>query len=125
MKGAYILIIRLDRERTIRVGKRRINFRKGFYCYVGSAMNSIEKRIERHKRKNKKMHWHIDYLLKHSRIVGVKMFKSRTRNECRISKQIAKKADRSVDGFGCSDCKCKSHLHYFRKNSYPFSCQYG
>ena len=29
--------------------------------YVGSAKANLTKRIERHKRKRKKMHWHLDY----------------------------------------------------------------
>ncbi|MFB6215830.1 MAG: DUF123 domain-containing protein, partial [Candidatus Aenigmatarchaeota archaeon] len=39
----------------------KIDFRQGVYVYVGSAMNSVEKRLERHFSDNKKMHWHIDY----------------------------------------------------------------
>ena len=70
MKGIYCLIIKLDKDKSIKIGKLNyINFKKGYYCYVGSALNNLKKRIERHKRKNKKLHWHIDYLLKHAKII--------------------------------------------------------
>jgi Uri superfamily endonuclease len=68
MKGTYALIIELASDERISVGKLgKINFKKGYYLYVGSGQNSLEARIARHLRKRKKKFWHIDYLLASSR----------------------------------------------------------
>ena len=45
LKGTYCLIIHLRKDTSIEVGKRGlINFSKGYYVYVGSALNSLESR---------------------------------------------------------------------------------
>jgi Uri superfamily endonuclease len=112
MKGAYVLLIRLDSTQVIRIGKLgRMRFRRGYYAYVGSAMNGIESRILRHLSKGKKMHWHIDYLLRKGKIVEIHCFSSGSREECRIADKFLKRFP-SIAGFGCSDCKCSSHLFY-------------
>lgn len=115
-KGIYCLIIFLDKNRKIKIGKRFCNFPRGFYCYVGSALNNLKKRIERHYRKNKKKHWHIDYFLDKSKIVDAKKIEN-FEKECSLSKEIEKFSDKIVmKGFGSSDCKCSTHLYYFYKN---------
>jgi len=111
MKGSYVLLIKLEKDSTIKVGKLgNIFFKKGFYVYVGSALNSLEKRIERHKRPDKKIHWHIDYLLKHAKIKNAFYIESNEKEECQIANKFGKLEH--IPGFGCSDCKCKSHLFY-------------
>jgi Uri superfamily endonuclease len=114
--GVYALLITVPKNRTVRVGRlgpRR--FSQGVYVYVGSAMNSLEGRISRHFRSTKRTHWHIDYFLDSSgvRLAGVATRPTVARLECRMSQVIQKRFLSSVDGFGCSDCKCDSHLHYF------------
>lgn len=116
-KGAYCLIIKLNKNKRIKIGKLGfINFKKGYYCYIGSALNNLEKRIERHKRKNKKLKWHIDYFLRYEKIVDVIKIKTNKRIECLLSKKIEKIADDKIKNFGCSDCKCSSHLYHFKTN---------
>ncbi len=61
MKGVYLLVMELPKNTSVMVGKHRlVHFQKGYYVYVGSALNGLEQRIERHLRKQKKIHWHID-----------------------------------------------------------------
>ncbi len=116
-KGAYCLVMVLGKNKRIEIGKLgKIQFLKGYYCYVGSALNSLEKRIERHKRKEKRLHWHIDHFLKHAKIIDTIKIETDKKVECTISKNIAKIADDTISGFGCSDCKCSSHLYYSKKN---------
>lgn len=116
-KGAYCLVMRLEEEREIPIGRRPpVRFPSGFYCYVGSAMNSLERRICRHKSREKRLHWHIDWFLEHASIEEVKSIETNKRIECSLSQDIAGLSDSSVKGFGCSDCRCGSHLHYFREN---------
>lgn len=38
-------------------------FPAGWYVYTGSARNGVHQRIRRHLRREKRKHWHIDYLL--------------------------------------------------------------
>lgn len=66
MKGCYCLIISLSKSQKLNIGSLYQNhkFKKGWYVYIGSAMNSLVPRIKRHLSDDKKMHWHIDYLLK-------------------------------------------------------------
>lgn len=110
MKGSYVLIIKLDKDKEIEIGKLgKIKFKKGYYAYVGSALNNMEKRIERHFRKKKKMRWHIDYFLKHSKIIAVFYKESNKKEECKIASKFSLPY---IKNFGCSDCKCKSHLFY-------------
>jgi Uri superfamily endonuclease len=112
MKGSYILIIKLEQDKTIQIGKLgKIHFKKGFYVYVGSALNGLKQRINRHIRKNKKKHWHIDYFLDFAEVVEILFKESETKIECNIAKTLEKKLV-SIPDFGCSDCRCKSHLFY-------------
>jgi len=112
MKGTYLLIIEVKMDSIFQIGKlRNVRFNKGFYVYVGSALNGLEKRILRHTKKQKKLHWHIDYFLKDAKIVDTFYKESNFKEEC----AIAKKLDEiflSISGFGCSDCSCNSHFFY-------------
>lgn len=112
MKGSYLVLIEIKCNDTIKIGKLgHLDFQKGFYVYVGSAINGLEPRINRHLRKKKKIHWHIDFLLNNSKIINVFYKENSFKEECKISKEFNKKLQ-SVENFGCSDCKCKSHLFY-------------
>ncbi len=112
MKGSYLLILKNNKEQEIKVGalgKRR--FLPGYYLYVGSALNNLEKRIERHKRKRKKKFWHIDYLTTRFKFLGSVKFPSERKKECQIA-GILKKDFLAIDGFGATDCACLAHLFY-------------
>lgn len=112
MKGSYILVIKLKEKKSIQIGKLgKIIFEKGFYVYVGSALNGLEQRINRHLRTNKKKHWHIDYFLDFTNIIDIIYKESLTKEECNIAIELDKYLA-SIPGFGCSDCKCKSHLFF-------------
>ncbi len=112
MKGSYVLVIEVLDDLEIEVGRLgRIDFGKGFYMYVGSAMNNLEKRIRRHLREEKKRFWHIDYLLEHAEIKEVVCFESEKKQECVLAEYLKESFD-SIKGFGCSDCSCKSHLFF-------------
>ena len=115
MKGSYILEIELKNNKTIKIGKLGdIFFKKGTYFYVGSALNGIESRIKHHLKKDKKNHWHIDYLLRYATIKRVVYKENAIREECNIAKQLSKYLT-PIHGFGCSDCKCDSHLFFVDK----------
>ncbi len=116
MNGIYILIIHVKKKIKIKIGKLGyLEFKKGKYAYVGSAQNNIKKRIKRHFSKHKKRFWHIDYLLLNKDVKLKKAFwkKAKKREECRVA-CFLENYEEPIKGFGCSDCKCYSHL--FRLN---------
>jgi len=110
MRGTYALIVQVPFDIEISVGTLgRRSFPAGYYVYVGSAMGGVEKRIGRHLRREKKVRWHIDYLLMRARVVDVIVAEGR--GECRAARSLAKRL-RPIEGFGSSDCDCSSHLFY-------------
>ena len=118
MKGCYCLIISMTKSEKLQIGHLHDNykFKKGYYVYIGSAMNSLTARINRHLSDEKKMHWHIDYLLKseNSEIRDVLFNISDEKIECDLASKIAENGE-GISKFGCSDCNCKSHLIYFKR----------
>lgn len=119
MTGAYILILYNPKKQKIKVGKlSKIEFVKGYYFYVGSGMKNLEQRVLRHRRKDKKIKWHIDYLTRKFKFIDAKLFPSSKRLECQIAKILSKNLI-MVKSFGCSDCRCQSHLFY-SQNNYQF-----
>jgi len=116
MKGIYVLLISLSKDAKLHIGSLGvIAFRKGLYAYVGSAQNSIDKRVARHFSRRKKKFWHIDYLLssKHAKILAVYFKIASKKEECQIARLLSKQ-ELFVPGFGCSDCACCSHLFIVR-----------
>ena len=114
-KGTYCLLISLAKGRGIRIGKRDPHFfPKGFYCYIGSAMINLDKRVDRHLAIEKRFHWHIDWFLNYAKVYEVKVIRNLERLECSLSRDLSAFSELSVmPGFGSSDCNCETHLHYF------------
>ena len=112
------LIISMKKSEKLDIGHlhNMHKYRKGYYVYIGSAMNSLVPRLNRHLSDEKKMHWHIDYLLKspdcHIRDILFNI--SEERIECDLAESISKDGE-EIPGFGCSDCSCSSHLIYFKR----------
>lgn len=112
MKGTYTLLLENTAPVEIQIGALgKIEFEKGSYAYVGSALNGLESRIERHLSDEKKLHWHIDYLLKRAQIKEVLYAEGEQKKECDIAENLANPFT-SIEGFGSSDCDCESHLFY-------------
>ncbi len=118
--GSYVLLIEIAEPVQIYVGALgKLDFEKGIYVYVGSALNGLYPRILRHIRTNAnktaKFHWHIDYLLsaENVRLTRILTFISDKRLECRIAHGIANRA-KPIPKFGSSDCKCAGHLYKLR-----------
>ena len=120
-KGAYRLIIYLSTDREIEIGALgKFLFKKGWYVYTGSAMNNLQKRVDRHNRKEKTLRWHIDYFLNDSctEIEETLYYPSDEKNECELNAMLLVEPGVSVPvkGFGSSDCSvCPAHLLYFGK----------
>lgn len=120
--GIYSLIIELNKDEKIKIGKLgKFDFKKGLYVYTGSALSGLERRIDRHKKKRKKKFWHIDYLLanKHAKISKIIKIETNKRLECKLNKIVSCIPNTRIlaEGFGSSDCNCKSHLNYLEGKS--------
>jgi Uri superfamily endonuclease len=128
-RGSYCLCIIVDRDSEIGVGSLGlIQFPKGHYVYIGSALSSLIPRLERHLRtsrgEGRVAHWHIDYLLREPGVYVKAIYATdwTVRMECEIAAHIAEKGD-PVPKFGSSDCTCVSHL--YRVNSFRFIKETG
>ncbi len=125
ISGSYVLVFRLWESIQVRVGALGlINFQSGFYLYVGSAMGGrLLQRVHRHIKppKDKKIHWHLDYLLETAAhttsLEKILLYPSMERWECELAKIIGQKSNGKIEGFGSSDCKCASHLFYCTPNN--------
>ena len=86
-------------------------------------MNSLTARIKRHLSDEKKLHWHIDYLLKSENcdVIEVIYNISTEKIECNLSQLISQKSE-GIANFRCSDCQCKSHLYYFKNRNEAIEC---
>ncbi len=116
MNGIYCLIIRVEKNISLKIGALGvIDFKQSYYAYIGSAQNNLEKRIERHLSKTKKIRWHIDYLLSYPAVKIEKVLykEAGKQEECRTASLLSKTAE-GRKGFGCSDCRCLSHLFRIR-----------
>ena len=117
-RGTYVLVFRLVEETDIRVGRLgEFSFPAGYYLYVGSAQGSggLVARVARHRRAEKRLHWHVDYLTRCADIIDVWYIESPRHLECVVAEAIAALPDARVPvpGFGSSDCRCPAHLLYF------------
>ncbi len=118
-KGIYTLILRLDSDVDIVVGALgTIRFEKGYYAYTGSArgpggLKRVERHLEVMRGTNPTRRWHIDYLLPFTHLEIAVTTKTEDDLECAIAKGVGSQLV-SIPRFGCTDCKCKSHLHFSR-----------
>ena len=117
-RGTYVLVLRLVEETHIRVGKLgEFSFPAGHYLYVGSAQGSggLAARVARHRRTEKRLLWHIDYLTRRADVIDVWYVESPRHLECAVAEAIAALpgARVLVPGFGSSDCRRPAHLFYF------------
>jgi Uri superfamily endonuclease len=122
MRGAYCLLIGLEHDAEIGVGALGARkFPRGLYVYIGSAQSGIGARVGRHVSGTGRKHWHVDYLLEHATVLSmVALQVSSKEDECLVAQSLLSLdgAEVVVDGFGSSDCSCRSHLVYFDTDDY-------
>jgi len=114
LKGIYVLIFKINKTISVAIGALgMLVFQEGLYAYVGSAQNNLELRVKRHHSREKRLFWHIDYLLNNeaAKLIGVYYTQGDKAKECEIARLLLENAE-PVPGFGCSDCHCKSHLFH-------------
>jgi sugar fermentation stimulation protein A len=114
-RGNYLILLKLPEPAEIAAGALGPRlYAPGWYVYAGSAQKNLSTRINRHLRKvRKQKHWHLDYLTPHAETIKALPILSYRNLECSLAKALADLGGRAVPSFGCSDCRCKSHLYYF------------
>ncbi len=108
----YQLFISIKQDICVEIGRLgTFEFPAGIYVYTGSAKRGMEKRLARHRSTEKKLRWHIDYLLNHPAVSLDKIVRY-VEAECDINAQTVGKI--IVPGFGAGDCRsrCGSHLKF-------------
>ncbi len=119
MKGTYTIVVRCKEAGYSTFGKLgRARLRKGYYLYTGSALGhgavSLERRLERHFRRRKRLRWHIDYLTSRPNcyVTGAVYVVSDVHLECKVNSSLSKELNVSpiLLKIGASDCKCNGHL---------------
>lgn len=116
-RGGYLLVLEASRSLPIQVGSLGlIAFPKGYYVYVGSARANLAKRMERHLRRRKQFHWHIDYLRDRVDSCTALPVRSSDDLEHDMATALGRMADWTIPRFGSSDCKCPTHLFGFKEN---------
>ena len=114
-RGVYLLFLKLKEIQKIRPGKlSQTEFKPGIYLYVGRAKQVLQRRLERHLRKEKKFFWHIDYFLQKAEIEEI-WIRYDFFDECWAAselKNILKDSLFPLEKFGSSDCRFTSHLIY-------------
>ena len=111
-EGTYALVLTFAAAAEAEVGALgTCRLEPGTYCYVGSAMNGLDHRIGRHMAASKAIRWHID------RLTVLDCAKEAYASfpdpvpECELGRIAAAcGATPVLKGFGCSDCRCSTHL---------------
>ncbi len=120
-RGVYLLVVERREGSDREIGAiGRIHFPAGYYVYIGSARRGLKARVERHKRRRKKVHWHIDYLTVDADRVGAFPIYTGNDLECSLAERLhavaVESGGKAILGFGSSDCRCESHLMHLPSN---------
>ena len=115
-KGTYALILYNSQTADITIGKLgKFNFAAGYYAYVGSAFGpgGLTARIRHHLKIAVRPHWHIDYLRAETQIIEIWYVINKVEHIWADWLNRLTGAQIPVKGFGCSDCRCLTHLFYY------------
>ena len=110
--GTYVLVITLGSDLTTKVGTLgTLSFPAGVYLYTGSALGGLDQRVSRHIRHEKTVKWHIDRLtVAADSVIAYESYPDYV-PECELASMAGDCGMVPfVDGFGCSDCSCRTHL---------------
>ena len=114
--GTYVLVLRNRSNRAVEIGQwGTLDLSPGYYLYIGSAFGpgGVFSRVARHCRKEKRKHWHIDFLREKTILIAVWVDHSPFKLEHDWAKDVVKMGGISpIRGFGCTDCQCDAHLFF-------------
>jgi Uri superfamily endonuclease len=110
--GLYVVGMTLAAPTGVVVGKLGgLRFAAGLYLYVGSARGGLAPRVARHRRRDKPLRWHIDYLRRRCAFSLAVLFPGR-HDECALAARVHREVGGEIPfpRFGASDCHCAGHL---------------
>lgn len=118
--GSYALLLHAGQTETLTVGALgKLTIERGTYLYVGSAFGpgGLAARLAHHLEISRRPHWHIDYLRQVTQPLAVWWTTDpRRREHDWAALLIADAQAASVSPrFGASDCRCKTHLVFYRE----------
>lgn len=99
---------------------------KGYHYYIGSAQKNLSQRVNRHFRKEKKIHWHIDHLTSDKNIVlqnAYVIYDAPKNLEEDIANSFPTLFNGNIllKGFGNSDTKGSITHLFYRSQKIPYS----
>ena len=106
--GTYCLVVALDKNHTLEIGRKRHRFQEGFYCYVNSSSDvkqSLTNHLSEAGRKTR-----IDTLIKKGRVINHKAARTTKRTERMITKKIQELSDQPLN------IGKDTHLYYFKES---------
>ncbi len=118
--GVYALVMEYGCSGKVVVGRRIVLEppSNAILVYVGSALGpgGLKARILRHLRRQKRIHWHIDYLTTldcvHVRAIAYAVIQSRGAESC-LARACAEELAMGPRGFGSTDDRSAiTHLFY-------------
>ncbi len=81
-------------------------------------------RLNRHLKDVKKLHWHIDYLLRYAKIEIILYGQCYSDKECLLANELSR-TFKLLPGFGSTDCRCTSHLFFSSQRGFLVRVGYG
>lgn len=119
LHGTYLLLLECNNKVELSIGKLgKIVTEPGYYLYVGSAFGpgGVQARVRHHQQIASRPHWHIDYLHTAAGLVDTWcVYGLRREHEWAHGLMQSETATVPLKGFGSSDCKCATHLFYFKR----------
>lgn len=118
-RGTYALVLRCEQQQHgLTIGSLgSLGTQPGFYVYVGSAFGTggLSARIRHHRKIAARPHWHIDYLRARCDLIEVWFSASPVHKEHSWAEAVARMRGARIplQGFGSSDCDCRTHLFWF------------
>ncbi len=109
----YLLCLACPHEAVVPVGAvGEVILTPGRYLYVGSARRYLAARLARHRRSQKRYHWHIDYLLGSGALAIQEIWLTPTLPECVLAGTLLQHPAVKVPHprLGASDCRCPAHF---------------
>ncbi|RKX58303.1 MAG: GIY-YIG nuclease family protein [Thermodesulfobacteriota bacterium] len=114
--ATYVLVLKTMEETNIHVGRLgNVFLKRGLFLYIGSAKKALQKRVGRHLVKDKKLFWHIDYILNSRKVSIIEVWTKEADQECETACIIDNFTGAMVvrKGLGSSDCRCPAHFYFF------------
>jgi Uri superfamily endonuclease len=115
--GTYLLLLPCAEGGECRIGRLgALTLRPGVYAYVGSALGpgGLAARLRHHAGPAPRPHWHIDRLRRRLPLAEVWFDDGGGRLEHAWAAALARaRGAAPVPRFGCSDCRCATHLLHF------------